>query len=349
MDLIGAEIFATGKWNNLEFTDKDIDEIIANFDSLHDIHKVPLKLGHNDEQNVSDGQPALGWVQRVYKKGNKLLADFVDMPKTIHEAIKNRLYRSVSVELLFNVDHKGTKYNHVLDAVAILGADHPAVNTLADLDVLLASQSGMFSGGRRVIFETSVGKRKSTKEENEMDEKQVEKLIASAVKPLEDANKELREDLKAVKADNEKLTKEKADFAAKRKEESVAAKRKEVTDILNEAVKDDRMTPAVRETYSKQIGLEDDEKVLDIDVGQVKIMCNATKGAGDDEEEGLHKKSGTVKDPEQELTILTRKAMAESGESDFAAAFARVAPAYPELHKAYLDGNGILADNRRDD
>lgn len=347
-DLIGAEIFAVGKWNDIEFTAKDLDDIIANFDGLSEIHKVPLKLGHNDDQKVTDGQPALGWVQKVYKKGNKLLADFVDMPKTIYEAIKNRLYNAISIELLFNVDHDGTKYNHVLDAVALLGADHPAVNTLADLDKLLATRAE-FSGGRRIIFETQAGKRKKIKEEEfEMDEKQVEKLIATALKPLEDSNKALAEELKAEKVKTEMFEKEKVEFVRKEEEKAVVLSRKIVTDILNEAVRDNRMTPAVRETYSKQIGLDDDKKVIDIDVDQVKIMCAATKGADDGEgETGMHGDPNRgSKDPEEELIVLTRKSMAETGENNFAVAFGRVAPAHPKLHKAYLDSNGIKASDK---
>src|SRR5690606_25974082 len=98
-ELRDREIFAVGKWNGLEFTEADLDDIVANFDRLKDIHKVPLKFGHNDEQPITDGQPAIGWVSRVYRKGKKLLADFSDVPSVVVEAIKKKLYRTVSVEL----------------------------------------------------------------------------------------------------------------------------------------------------------------------------------------------------------------------------------------------------------
>lgn len=335
-DLIGAEIFATGKWNDLEFSDDDIDDIVANFEALGDIHKVPLKLGHNDEQQVTDGQPALGWVQKVYKQGNKLLADFVDMPNVIYDAIKQKLYRTVSVELLFNVNHDGSKYNHVLDAVALLGADHPAVNTLQDLQTLMATRTE-FSGGRRLVFETLTG-RKKPKRKKGMDEEEVKKLIAAALKPLETANEELKTENADLKKKLEKRDEEAAEFSRKQEEEKVKAARKEVTELLDTAVKDKKMTPAVRETYAKQIGLEDDERVLEIDLEQVKIMCDATKGV-DDKETGLDGDSeDDHENPEAKLLALTRKN--RSADETFEAAFMRTAEANPKLHRAYLDMNG---------
>jgi hypothetical protein len=168
-DLKGREIFAIGKWNNMTFSENDLDDIVENFERLNSIHRVPLKFGHNKEQQVTDGQPAIGWVSKVFRQGGKLYADFTDMPKSVFEAIKNKLYRTVSVELLFDVDHDGNRYDHVLDAVALLGADHPAVNTLADLDALLASRA-TFSGGQRMSFETIAGKRtKDTQPSNSED------------------------------------------------------------------------------------------------------------------------------------------------------------------------------------
>jgi hypothetical protein len=173
-DLKGREIFAVGKWNGMEFDETDLDDIVQNFERLTEIHRVPLKFGHNKEQKITDGQPAIGWVSKVFRQGGKLYADFVDMPRTVFEAIKNKLYRTVSVELLFDVDHDGNRYDHVLDAVALLGADHPAVNTLKDLDALLASRTE-FTGGQRMSFETIAGKRKKDPQPSKSEESFMDK------------------------------------------------------------------------------------------------------------------------------------------------------------------------------
>ena len=337
MDIKGAEIFATGKWNTLEFDERDLDAIVENFEKLKEIHHVPLKLGHNKEQKVTDGQPALGWVKRIYRQGQKLLADFVDMPKVIHDAVKKRLYRTVSIELLFNVDHDGNKYNQVLDAVALLGADHPAVNTLADLQMLTAARTE-FSGGRRVSFETLAG---TKTEEIELDKKEVQELIASAVKPLEDANEELRKENKTLKDTLEERDRREAEFARKKKEQEVRDHRDAVTKLLDDAVRARRIAPAFRETYSKQIGLSDDERVLEIDLDDVKQVCKFTRGT-DNQEHGMQHDGNDSHDEEsaeEELLLLTRQSM--EADETFEAAFMRTAAAYPKLHKAYLDANGV--------
>jgi uncharacterized membrane protein len=291
---------------------------------------------------MTDGQPAIGWISRVFREGQKLYADFVDMPRSVFEAVKNKLYRTVSIELLFDVDHKGKRFGHVLDAVALLGADHPAVNTLADLDALLATRTS-FSGGQRLCFETIAGKhvKRLAKEDNEMDEKVVKQMIAEAiseaVKPhiaqVEALTKE-RDDFKRKAEDAEK---EQADFKADQRKQKIVAARKIVTDTLDTAVRDKRMTPAMRETYAAQIGVDSDDRVLEIDVEQVKLMCSVK---ADDSEDGKHRsRSKEVDDAGQELTNLTRVFMAEHNEKNFARALDSVARANPDLHKQYLDSN----------
>lgn len=341
-ELIGREIFAVGKWNGMDFTEADLDEIEKNFKQLKDVHKVPLKLGHNDEQPLTDGQPAIGWVANVYRKGSKLLADFVDVPRTVYEAVKARLYRTVSVELLFDVDHKGTKFGHVLDAVALLGADHPAVNTLTDLDALLASRTS-FTGGRRFCFETIAGNVKSIETEDiEMDQKELQKFVSeavdTAVKPLKDQLEIVTKERDTFKTDLEKAVADKKAFEAEQRMQKIKATRDSVTDLLDSAVREKHLTPAMREIYAKQIGVDDNDRVLEINMDEVKIMCSANvlpinqdgKTKGNVE---------TVEDAGAELTRLTKVFMAEHNERDFARALTSVAQANPELHEKYLDSN----------
>lgn len=342
-DLTGREIFAVGKWNGTEFSEADLDDIVENFQRLSEIHKVPLKFGHDGEAEIKDGQPAIGWVQRIYRDGKKLLADFADVPKSVMNAIKNKLYRSVSVELLFDVDHNGTKFNHVLDAVALLGADHPAVNTLADLDALLASRTS-FGGGRRLCFEAIAG----IKDQNpsggfSMDEKALEKAIASAVekavKPLEDRLEAVSKERDTYERDLKKLTEEKAEFEARQKGQKVKEMRSQLTDLLDTAVREKHMTPAMREVYARQIGVDDDDRVLEIDVEQVKLMCKVEKQTSNEEGGAKGQGNELSGDPGQDLTTLTYAWMAEHNSHDFARALTQVARENPKLHREYLDSN----------
>ena len=325
MDLIGREIFAVGKWNNMTFTEDDLDDIVANFEKLSVVHKVPLKFGHNDEQPITDGQPAIGWVSRVFREGKKLYADFVDMPKTVFEAVKNKLYRTVSVELLFDVDHQGNRFSHVLDAVALLGADQPAVNTLADLDALLAARTS-FAGGRRICFETIAGKKQESisieKEELEMDEKQLKQFIADAVEPLKQELEKVTFERDELRLKTEQADRERAEFEAEQKRQKITAARQSINDVLDEAVRDKRMTPAMREIYTAQIGVNSDDRVVDIDIEQVKAMCSAVNVSP------IGASAMTAKTPEY-------------GERNFARALEAVARANPDLHKAYLENGEV--------
>ena len=136
-----AEIFSVGTWNGDKYTVKDLQELADNFSALNGEIKPPIKLGHNDDginKTVSDGQPALGWAEGLFVKGNKLIASFKKVPEVVYEAIKKGLYRRVSSEIYMKYKSKtGKIYGKVLAGVALLGADIPAVKDLADLKAYL--------------------------------------------------------------------------------------------------------------------------------------------------------------------------------------------------------------------
>lgn len=146
------EIFATGSYPDVsgkpvQFTTADLEQIAQNFTRLKDTHKVPLKLGHSEKQvfaGQSDGMPALGWISRVERQGGKLLAWFKGVPNVVRRAIDAGLYRRISSELHLNWKNSLYERNNptgtagkVLEAAALLGADLPAVSTLADLGAYL--------------------------------------------------------------------------------------------------------------------------------------------------------------------------------------------------------------------
>ena len=101
-----AEIFAVGRWNGFEFSLVDLQRIAETFKALGDKHRVPLKFGHNNEQPMTDGQPALGWVTDVWVAGEKLMAKFSDIPEIVFNAMQKKLYNNVSVELDFDEREK---------------------------------------------------------------------------------------------------------------------------------------------------------------------------------------------------------------------------------------------------
>jgi len=131
----GVEIFSVGTWNGKKITEKDLENIVACYARTKEFITPSIKIGHDNEQAFlqKEGLPAAGWVENVRKVGSKLVADFVDIPKKIYELIAKKAYRKVSCELYNDVEMDGETYPKLLGAVALLGADMPAVMNLSDI------------------------------------------------------------------------------------------------------------------------------------------------------------------------------------------------------------------------
>jgi hypothetical protein len=128
--LEGIEIFATGEWNGQEFATADLDDIELGFDEEQLAGRLPVKLGHS----APDTEPARGWISRVWREGDRLLATLSDVPQDVVDGIKSGAWRHVSVELLKGVTTAaGRTYRYLLDGLALLGAARPAVSVLKPL------------------------------------------------------------------------------------------------------------------------------------------------------------------------------------------------------------------------
>lgn len=293
-DLV-AEVFAAGKWNGREFSVNDLAEIAENFRILGDNHRVPLKLGHNDEQPITDGQMALGWVEDVWVEGEKLMAKFVAIPTVVYEAIRTKKFRNVSIELDIGVSHKGRNFRHVLSAVALLGADLPAVNTLQDLTTFLHTRQE-FAAQQRLCFSAVRG----DSDMAEIDE--LKKQMAQMQQQQANLNAQLeaqKAEAERHKADAEKFSKEAKDQKealekqeADRKAAELKAKKEQFTQDLDELVKGKKITPAKRESLVQQ--WKDDDNVVQMltftvdqlkEIGgqvAIKDQDKANTGQGDD-------------------------------------------------------------------
>ncbi len=134
----GVEIFAApGEWNGDKFTEQDLDDIVA---ASKELDYVPaLKLGHSRDE---PGAPAYGFAVNLRRAGNKLLADFTDMHDSVVEAIRNKSYSRVSSEIYFNLKRGDKTFRRALKAVALLGAEVPAVANLKPLHKMQFAESG---------------------------------------------------------------------------------------------------------------------------------------------------------------------------------------------------------------
>lgn len=276
MDLKNAEILAVGTWEGSQvvtFDESLLDAMVLAFAKLNQAGRVPLKLGHNEEQPVTDGQPALGWVQRVWRDGKKLLADFTDLPTAVYEAIRKGLYKFVSSEVLLDSKVGGESFPAVLDAVALLGADIPAVSNLKDLQSLtMARRLEGITFAQRVVFsrrDSLTGDHKSMAE----DKTDIEKL------------RDLTVDQVNLKAERERLDAEKAEFKRTQQEAEAAAKRATINKHRDErkaqfdrAVKEGKITSAQRDTGEKLLRFGDDAAVLQVTSADVDEAISAMAG-----------------------------------------------------------------------
>ena len=263
---VTEEIFAEGIWNGMGFEAKDLEGIVSTFQELKDIHQVPLKFGHNDEQQMTDGQPALGWVDDIWFDNGKLMGKFVDVPEIVYEAMKQKKYRNKSIELDLDVSYKGSKYEHVLSGVALLGADIPAVNTLNDLSYYLASRRDSYAAANHLSFTINNREEISMSEIDELKAK-VTKLeakvdtLTTENKELETANAKFSRQVEDLEKDKEERIKADAKASFDRDVESFKVD-------VEKQVEEKKITPATRDKLLEGIndvaGLEKAKFSLDM-------------------------------------------------------------------------------------
>lgn len=149
VDIRGVEVLSPGIWNGIPISRRDLEDMVAAFEATADSLPVNVRLGHDARQAFAravfgaragsaaardeHGWPALGWATRLYLKGDLLLADLSGVPVRLAAWIKEQRYRTRSGGLRFNRSVGGTVYRWMLDHIALLGADTPAVDGLADI------------------------------------------------------------------------------------------------------------------------------------------------------------------------------------------------------------------------
>ena len=134
-----VEIFAIGTHNGDKYAEADLDKMVAAFGELD--YRPAIKIGHTKDK---PGAPAYGWVENLRRAGGKLVADFTDMHDSVVDAVRKKLYDSVSAEIYFNLKRGGKTFDRALKAVALLGAEVPAVANLVPLHKMEFAARGEF-------------------------------------------------------------------------------------------------------------------------------------------------------------------------------------------------------------
>jgi len=180
----GVEIFATGKHRGsdvITITENDLQEMVNSFNELTtgvEGFRPVLKLGHDDVMSffgARKGAPNLGFVEKLRIEGSKILADFTNVPDALFDLIKQRRFNSVSIEMFPKTEFNGKQFKNVLTAVALLGAELPAVKGLKELAATLFTEE----------VETNFpGERVELKEQEDManyTQEQLDSLVEAAV------------------------------------------------------------------------------------------------------------------------------------------------------------------------
>lgn len=234
-----VEIARCGNWQNgkVVITEKTLNEMVDNFKNK--IVEPYLNLDHDDKltDRIKDALKvvALGFVSDLRKVGDKLRADFKNVPVKIAELIKSGQLKNRSIEFFQNgYVSDGKKYNNVLKAVSFFGASIPAINGMADdFEVLLKSESHKFASGSGP--ETSVV---------HLENNQTEK--GKGMNPIE-ISKEEYADLVAKKAQVDRLTID-LGVATKRAEDLTA----ELSTLKSEKEKTDVVVVTLKAEIKKQ-------------------------------------------------------------------------------------------------
>lgn len=282
MDINKVELFRTGRWNDIKnFTEQDLDGMVSSFAELAMAGRVPLKFGHNQKQPFTDGQPALGWVSRLWREDEKLFADFTSMPRVVYDAVKDGIYKFVSIELLRDVAYDGKEFPWVLSAVALLGADIPAVRGLRDLQALAMSRGAALRSGARVTFTRDVST--SGDREHMADEKDKPNLdaLTARLDALTGKVETFSQENATLKAENKRLTDEAVAKEKERKKERVEGHRAAIALRFKTAINGKLILPSTQERFERDPAFKSDDGVLDIKLESVDsfIKENHVPGA----------------------------------------------------------------------
>lgn len=275
------EIFGAGQHNamtgKVTITEADLDEIVAAFNELNgsNVVKPHLKLGHTDAQKwfgQKDGIPSLGWIEKVWRSGSKLLADIANVPTALIDMIRQGRYHNVSAEVYWDagIEHNGKKFNRVLSAVSLLGVEMPAVKDLAGLASALF-QTGpihQFSGPKPNELTPD---KKETK--GMFTQEQVDSLLAAAVaKAISETETKFSAKITDLSTQLEVVTKAKDGLVNELDTIKASAAQAEATALVDGAIKDGKLLPKQRDFAIAALSAKDTKIMFGKDQKSMAVM-----------------------------------------------------------------------------
>jgi len=254
------EIFAAGSWNGSggksTWTIEDLDSMVSAFAETAKEMKPYLKLGHSEKQALlqQDGYPAAGWVTALKRVGDRLVATVSGIPSKIYNLIKAKAYGRVSSEIYKNAELNGKKFSRILKAVALLGADTPAVTTLQDQIDLYSKPEAVEQFGDNCEVEILFTQESETMEKMEITRAEYD-VFATQKSELDSVTIERN----TLKAENEKFSAEVknletmkgelAQFKLDAEQMKKDSFEKEVDFSIDGFLKDEKITPHEADYY----------------------------------------------------------------------------------------------------
>jgi hypothetical protein len=277
----GVEIFSVGKWNGDEYTHDDLNEMVKAFEETKQGAQPYLKLGHDPKQKLvqEDGLPAAGWIEKMYIVGDKLVADFCDIPKKIYDLIEMKAYKKVSCEIFWNLKIGSKTYKRMVAAVALLGANTPGVMNLSDIMAMYKSVGkdcdDIKAYDNALEFSDSEIKNlKGGKMEKTEKEVKLEYDLQKTESELKATNEKLSEAEKLQAAKDKEiadLKKFKADAEAKEQQLLADAKAANLKTFVGELKAEKLCTPSMEPLVTQLLGDEKKEYSVKIQEKEQKL------------------------------------------------------------------------------
>lgn len=247
-------------------------------------------------------------MKRIYREGKKLLAD-MEVPEKVAAWIRDGLLKFVSVELLKDVKADTREIPWVLDAVALLGADQPAVGILKSLSLTMARSTAL-QCRERVAFSretpTHNGGHRAEMAEQTDDVKALLARLTAAEKKTEDAEKE-RDTLRIAAARAEQAETKLTELQTQTRNEKIAVHRATLMNLFEAPIKDKKILPAVREQFKRVYKTESDD-VLNVTAADADVFMRANLNP--DAPRSINTQATDPNDPVEKALFSARAAAA---------------------------------------
>lgn len=265
---VEKEILRVGKWNGENITSEDIDEMITNFEELKGNKEVAMRVGHRSDDKPNTKILRAGTIDRLEKRGDRLVAFVRNMPKIVYEAIKAEMLKPVSVEFYRKwKDEAGKIRRNVLDAVAIMGVSKPAVSGLADFGISFTEE---LNDEQELIKIEFVEEIENTKQEDDIVENQKDNSVELA--ELQAEKERISVELQSKESERASILAEKERLENELNEFKAGVEENKITAFVESLSTQDNMKvlPAEKERITRILKAVDNE-LISFEAGDEKL------------------------------------------------------------------------------